>query len=114
MPQFSNILQCEGCPIEVTIVPNPNAPLEKGGGYTSVDGIKTPLAATIPPLVRSITVTKQSGAPVDISIGSSVICTMYANGSRTFGQGNEDNFDTSTFDVNQVGVGVHDVIWDFV
>lgn len=67
-----------------------------------------------PAIVKSITVTKQSGAEVYISFDSGTTwpIRIIQNGSRTFGQGNNSNLDTSTMMFKQIGNGVYDIIWE--
>lgn len=87
---------------------------EVPNGITYVND--TAVNAPQPGTVQSLTVTKQSGASVRVTFngGVSFPLTLVANGSRTWGQGNENPLDVSTVAFQQTGNGTYDVIWETI
>jgi hypothetical protein len=67
-----------------------------------------------PSIVKSITLTKQSGGIVEVSFdsGATYPLRLVANGSRTWGQGNQEGLNVGNMRFRQLTNGVYDLIWE--
>lgn len=134
---------CEGSPVGDPYDPNGNSYIFQGNksykcpelvneyipngnsdDITQILGLETPNGKSYtnnivpqnpqPAIVKSITVTKQAGATVEISFdnGSTWDFRILANGSFTWGQGNSEGLNTAFMKVRQLGNGTFNIHWE--
>lgn len=67
-----------------------------------------------PSLVKSITLIKQSGGIVEVSFdaGATYPLRIVQNGSRTWGQGNQEQLNVVNMRFRQLTNGIYDIIWE--
>lgn len=87
-------------------------PLEIGNGITYTNNLAENNPQ--PSIVKSITLTKQSGGIVEVSFdsGATYPLRLVANGSRTWGQGNQEGLDVANMRFKQLTNGIYDLIWE--
>lgn len=88
------------------------APPEVPNGITYIDDIN--VNNPQPVIVKSLTITKQSGGDIEISFdgGTTFPLIIKANGSRTWGNINQSGLDVSNMRFRQLVNGVYDLIWE--
>jgi hypothetical protein len=134
---------CEGTPVGDPYDPNGNSYVFQGNksykcpelinefipngnsdDITQILGLETPNGVSYtnnivpqnpqPAIVKSITVTKQSGAIVEVSFDNGLTWNfrIIVNGSFTWGQGNSEGLNTAFMKVRQLGNGTFNIHWE--